>query len=135
MTVEQMNLPFVSIKADPDNDIAYMTFHNYQELASDTAIYPERGNIAGIMYCGLGLASEAGEVAGKIKKYFRDGVADKDRDAFYTNLEGELGDVLWYLAMIADEFGLEFGDIARGNIEKLASRKARGVLGGSGDNR
>jgi NTP pyrophosphatase (non-canonical NTP hydrolase) len=47
----------------------------------------------------------------------------------------ELGDVLWYVAQLASELGLELEDIARENLEKLSSRQRRGVLSGSGDER
>ncbi|MEL7340628.1 MAG: MazG nucleotide pyrophosphohydrolase domain-containing protein [Bacteroidota bacterium] len=50
-------------------------------------------------------------------------------------MKKEMGDVLWYLAVGADEFGLSLSEIAAANIEKLASRKARGVIQGSGDDR
>lgn len=47
----------------------------------------------------------------------------------------ELGDVLWYVANLATELGYDLSHIASMNTEKLKSRKVRGVLGGSGDNR
>lgn len=85
-----------------------------------------------IVYPTLGLANEAGEVAGKIKKIFRDKagvIGDSDRDA----LKQELGDVLWYLTQICTELDLTLEEVAAANIEKLASRKARGTLRGDGD--
>lgn len=87
-----------------------------------------------IVYPTLGLANEAGEVAGKIKKLFWDKggrIADADRAA----LKMELGDVLWYLAQICTELGLDLGEVAAANLEKLGSRKARGTIGGDGDER
>ena len=87
-----------------------------------------------IVYPTLGLANEAGEVAGKIKKIFRDKdgvIGDAERDA----LKGELGDVLWYLAQICTELGLSLDEVAAANLEKLASRQARGTLYGEGDTR
>lgn len=85
-----------------------------------------------IVYPTLGLANEAGEVAGKIKKIFRDRngeISEADRDA----LKAELGDVLWYLTQICAELGLSLDEVAAYNIEKLASRQARGVIRGDGD--
>ena len=113
-----------------------INFYNYQKQAGDTAIYPERGEMGGMMYLALGLASEAGEVAGKLKKLYRDGPYDqKKSDEFIDDLGKEIADVLWYLAMIAEDSGLDLGKLAKGNLDKLASRKKRGVIGGSGDNR
>ena len=85
-----------------------------------------------IVYPTLGLANEAGEVAGKIKKIFRDKagvIGDSDRDA----LKQELGDVLWYLTQICTELDLTLEEVAAANIEKLASRKERGTIRGDGD--
>ena len=52
-----------------------------------------------------------------------------------NDLKKELGDVMWYVAVLADHFSLSLDDIAEHNISKLADRQARGVLSGSGDNR
>jgi len=82
----------------------------------------------------LGLTNEAGEVAGKIKKIFRDkgGVINgEDRMA----LKSELGDVLWYLAQVCTELEIPLDEVAEYNIEKLHSRLARGKIGGEGDAR
>ena len=87
-----------------------------------------------IIYPTLGLANEAGEVAGKIKKLFRDKnghINDADR----ADLKMEIGDVLWYLAQICTELDLELGEVASANLEKLFSRKERGTIGGDGDHR
>ena len=106
-----------------------MDFDTYQDSAEDTATYPGQGENTGLMYAALGLASEAGEVAGKVKKAWRDGNLDIEA------IEAELGDVLWYAAAVATELDATLDYIATKNLEKLASRKARGVLGGNGDNR
>ena len=109
-----------------------MDFETYQRESRQTAVYPAIGHA--VVYPTLGLANEAGEVAGKIKKIFRDkaGVfGDAERDA----LKGELGDVLWYLAQVATELDLTLDEIATANIAKLRSRQERGKLGGDGDNR
>lgn len=106
-----------------------VTPHGYQARAAKTAIYPGRDTDDGLTYCALGLSGEAGEVADLVKKYLRDGTFDID--AFRK----ELGDVLWYLSSLCGELGLSLQDVARSNLEKLADRQRRGVLGGSGDNR
>ena len=85
-----------------------------------------------IVYPTLGLANEAGEVAGKIKKIFRDKgglIGEAERGA----LKDELGDVLWYLAQVCTELGLTLEEVAEANLEKLASRQSRGTLYGEGD--
>ncbi|OGL72704.1 hypothetical protein A3F28_03295 [Candidatus Uhrbacteria bacterium RIFCSPHIGHO2_12_FULL_57_11] len=109
-----------------------MTFDEYQKLAQTTARYPDAGR--NFVYPTLGLAGEAGEVADKIKKIFRDkgGLLDEETR---TTLKKELGDVLWYVAQLSTELGLSLDDVAAGNIEKLKSRKDRGTLHGDGDDR
>jgi NTP pyrophosphatase (non-canonical NTP hydrolase) len=85
-----------------------------------------------IVYPTLGLTNEAGEVAGKIKKIFRDrngAINDADRES----LKQELGDVLWYLTQICTELGLTLEEVAEANLVKLFSRQARGVIQGDGD--
>jgi len=109
-----------------------MLISEYQELSRRTATYPGAGD--NIVYPTLGLAGEAGEVAEKVKKLLRDdgGVMSEDRR---EALAGELGDVLWYVAQVATEAGLDLEEIAQGNLDKLLSRQRRGVLSGSGDSR
>jgi NTP pyrophosphatase (non-canonical NTP hydrolase) len=87
-----------------------------------------------IVYPTLGLANEAGELAGKVKKIFRDKggvISEADRAA----LKGELGDVLWYLAQICTELDLTLEEVAAANLEKLFSRLERGQIRGEGDTR
>lgn len=112
------------------------TLADYQEQAAEFARYPEAswGTPAAIAYASLGLAGEAGEVANKVKKILRDkgGVwTTEDRD----KIGKELGDVLWYLAALADEFALHLDDVAAGNLKKLSGRQDRGTIQGSGDDR
>lgn len=109
-----------------------MTFEEYQKFSRRTALYPDRDH--NFVYPTLGLAGEAGEVAEKIKKVIRDnaGVLDDQRR---QEVKKELGDVLWYVAQLATELGLDLQDIAKTNLDKLLSRKERGTLSGSGDNR
>lgn len=99
----------------------------YQDLARITAIYP---NEFAVSYPILGAIGELGEFANKYKKVLRDGITLDLNDAMH-----ELGDILWYLANIAEDLNLSLGDIALANIEKLRDRKERGVIGGSGDTR
>jgi NTP pyrophosphatase (non-canonical NTP hydrolase) len=104
----------------------------YESMAGETAIFPEH---KALEYLALGLTSEAGEVAGKVKKLIRDG---EDKEGFELKkiaISHEIGDVLWYCAMMAREVGVPLNTIMRENLEKLHSRKERGTLSGSGDDR
>ncbi|MGY0003076.1 nucleoside triphosphate pyrophosphohydrolase family protein [Micromonospora sp. I033] len=82
----------------------------------------------------LGLVGESGELAEKFKKWVRDSDSEESR-IDRAGIAKELGDVLWYVAVLADHLDLSLDDIATANLAKLASRHGRGVLGGSGDNR
>lgn len=87
-----------------------------------------------IVYPTMGLVNEAGEVAGKIKKIFRDKngeITETDREA----LKHELGDVLWYLTQICTELDLTLEEVAATNLTKLFSRLERGTIHGEGDKR
>ena len=108
-----------------------MDLSEYQRLSRRTAEYPRTAWLA---YPALGLAGEAGEVAEHAKKAIRDdgGQVSGERRAAMAK---ELGDVLWYVAQLASELGLELDEIARANLEKLLSRQQRGVLSGDGDDR
>ena len=104
----------------------------YERLAGETAIFPKE---KALEYLALGLTSEAGEVAGKVKKLIRDG---EDKEGFELKkiaISHEIGDVLWYCAMLAKEVGVPLNEIMRDNLAKLYSRKERGTLSGSGDDR
>tara|TARA_R110002096_G_scaffold104581_1_gene230369 strand:- start:295 stop:606 length:312 start_codon:yes stop_codon:yes gene_type:complete len=103
-----------------------MNFKEYQRKAVSFAIYPATHKV---LYPTLGLCGEAGEVAEKVKKQIRDGVFHRHEVA------KELGDVLWYLANICNDIGYSLEEVADLNLEKLSSRKKRGALKGSGDNR
>lgn len=115
-------------------DMQEINFDEYQHKADETAIYPGKGELAGVLYTALGLAGEAGEVANKVKKILRDddGVLTEDRQA---QIEKEMGGVQWYLAQLATELESRLSSIARTNVEILADRAERNVLQGSGDNR
>ena len=105
-----------------------MDFLEYQAAARETAIYPRA---AAIVYPALGLAGEAGEVADKVKKVIRDGT----KPDTHEQIVAELGDVLWYVAVLAWDLGVDLETVAQRNLDKLAARKAKGTLRGSGDKR
>lgn len=110
-----------------------MDLSEYQRLSRRTAEYPREAS-SWLAYPALGLAGEAGEVAEHAKKAIRDDggqVSDERREA----MAKELGDVLWYVAQLASELGLELDEIAQANLDKLLSRQQRGVLSGDGDDR
>ena len=110
-----------------------MDLNEYQKKARETAIYKEQHKI---FYPALGLGEEAGEVLGKVKKWLRgddgDGVMSEERK---QALKEELGDVLWYLAILSEDIGFTLEDVAKTNVEKLQSRKARNAIKGNGDTR
>lgn len=110
-----------------------MTLDEYQKKALTTVISSEN-EFKDLLHWVLGINGEAGEIAEKVKKIIRDkdGKVSADDKA---ELAREVGDVLWYLAVFAHHLGMPLETIARQNVDKLQSRKARGVLGGSGDNR
>lgn len=111
-----------------------MDFNEYQHLAKQTAVYPNQGTFQGLLYCVLGLNGEAGEVAEKIKKIYRDKHC-LPTTGDYIELNKELGDLLWYISQCCQELNFLMGDVAINNIAKLDNRKQRNVLRGDGDNR
>ena len=116
----------------PVATVTPMDCDDYQRAALRTA----RGKDAPdeFMHLVLGLVGETGEIAEKVKKLVRDQHSDLDR-LDRDDMAAELGDVLWYAAVLADFLGLSLGDIAQRNIDKLTDRQRRSVLGGAGDNR
>ena len=103
--------------------------NNYQMQARTFAIYPEQMKVT---YPTLGLAGEAGEVADKVKKIYRD---DRTDARFLTEIAKEIGDVLWYCAVLADDLGFSLQQVAEMNIYKLQQRRSAGKIVGNGDNR
>ena len=109
-----------------------MELNHYQSESRKTALYPNVG--CNTIYPTLGLVGEAGEVADKVKKILRDkkGVFDKESK---EAIKFELGDVLWYISQLSSELGYELEEVASANLQKLNSRKKRGKIQGSGDDR
>lgn len=116
-----------------------LNINDYQKKAHETAAYPsgtigEDRHAVDYIYPALGLTEEAGEVAGKFAKAVRDnqGVIDEERK---IEIVKELGDVCWFIAELCTVLNVNLADVMQKNLDKLASRKARGVIKGSGDNR
>lgn len=106
-----------------------MELNEYQQKALETAVYPTV-----IIYPALGMCGEAGEVADKVKKALRDNNSEFTEEKKFE-IAKEIGDVLWYCATLSNDLGFSLQQIAEMNINKLQSRKERGCLSGSGDNR
>lgn len=111
-----------------------MTLNEYQNCALETAVFPGRGEFQGLMYLGLGLAGESGEVTDHLKKAWRDDDGDVTPSRSEA-IKAELGDVLWYVSVLAADLGMTLEEVGRYNRDKLRSRQKRGVLHGEGDNR
>ena len=106
-----------------------MNIKEYQEFTPTTALYPKEMED---YYLSTGLAAEAGEVAGVYAKYFR---GDYNREVLIQKIKKELGDNMWFISQICKSLELNIEDVLDGNVDKLTSRKTRGVLKGSGDDR
>ena len=115
-----------------EKEMKKMDFNEYQTQTASTAIYP---STRALEYLALGVSSESGEIAGKVKKLIRDGYSKMSKEEWEKNLASEIGDVLWYLARLSDELGYSLEEIAQNNMDKLLDRKNRNVLKGSGDHR
>jgi len=111
-----------------------MTLDEYQMQAATTAIYSGREQLPGLVYCALGLGGESGEIDQLLKRVLRDhqGVVS---DALRARIADELGDVLWYVARLANEIGRNLSEIAAANLDKLARRELQGKLQGEGGDR
>ena len=106
-----------------------LDFNKYQIETRKTKIYRDD-----IIYPSLGLSGEVGELMNQIKKIYRD---DNGKISIVRkqNLTKEIGDVMWYIARVADDLNIDLTEVVELNLEKLNSRKDRGQLGGSGDDR
>ena len=123
-----MNLEIEAKEFLRKKNMSNITATEYQRKAKETAIFPAD---KALEYLSLGLVGEAGEVANKVKKLIRDKKVLLDT----TVISSEIGDVVWYCAMLADYLDVNLGKIMDDNLDKLKSRKQRGTLGGTGDNR
>jgi NTP pyrophosphatase (non-canonical NTP hydrolase) len=110
-----------------------MDFKTYQQGAMTTAVYPGKGE-GNWTYPALGLAGETGEICEKLKKAIRDDGGRVNAERLQA-INKELGDVLWYIAALSTELGLDMAAIASANLEKLAARQQQNKLHGDGDNR
>jgi NTP pyrophosphatase (non-canonical NTP hydrolase) len=108
-----------------------MTLDEYQKKALSTNINEGTHIFFDRMF---GLVGEAGEMADKVKKWIRDDKADWDKLDKHMMMD-ELGDVLWYVATLADTLGFTLDEVAQRNVDKLSDRHKRQVLKGSGDKR
>lgn len=118
-----------------------MGFDEYQKIiqqgdTGDTSKWVKKEDFRdpAFMEKALGLAGETGETVDKIKKVVRDKKGEPSAEDKIEIMK-ELGDVLWYTATIARYLGIPLSMVAEKNVIKMSSRKARGVLKGSGDNR
>ena len=112
-------------------NMSTITAADYQQKASETAIFPKQ---KALEYITLGLTGEAGEIANKVKKLIRDGPENRP-PTWREDISYEIGDVLWYCSELAGNINYTLGMIAAQNLIKLDKRKAKGTLGGSGDTR
>ena len=124
----QLELEFGTQTSENHKNKRISDLDMYQKVAKTTAIYPRE---QAIIFPSLGLTGEAGEVANKVKKIIRDGTNQNT----IQEISYEIGDVLWYVALLADDIGVKLSDFANDNLIKLANRKKNGTIHGSGDDR
>ena len=104
-----------------------LTMDTYQQQAAKTAVYPDD---QALNYLVAGMAGEVGELASIFAKHWRG-----DGDLNHDHAAAELGDILWFVAMLAEWLDTDLSTVAQGNLDKLADRANRGKLKGNGDNR
>lgn len=112
-----------------------LTLQDYQVKAHSTSLNTDTGGKLGkLMYPSLKLAGETGEFCEKVGKILRDKNGEISSEDYELLLK-ELGDILWYVCELATQMGVSMDTVANINLQKLASRKERGQIQGSGDNR
>ena len=109
-----------------------MELSDYQTQALCTLgdYYKDRQSL--YAYLTSGLSGEAGEFASAHAKHVR---GDYGEEEFRKRAKGELGDILWFISVLANSLGFSMDTIAESNLEKLRSRKERDAIRGDGDNR
>ena len=117
----------VDTQPDTVRDETPLTMDTYQQQAKATAVYPE---VKADQYLIAGLAGEVGELASIFAKHWRG-----DGDLNHDHAKAELGDILWFVAMLTEWLDTDLSEVAQGNLDKLADRANRGKLKGNGDNR
>ena len=110
-----------------------MNFNDYQTQASQTATFDNDDLQYALMYIGLGIGGESGEILEKIKKYIRN--KDISKEELRSGLKSEIGDVLWYLSQLARMLKIPFDEVAEASIAKILDRQSRNVIKSSGDTR
>lgn len=132
---ESGNVRWATPQEQWDNrKVRSLSFETYQHQTKETAIYPREVEQEALVYCSLGLISEAGEVGGKVKKLIRDknfNISIEDKKQIIS----EMGDVLWYLSELSNTLNISLAEVAKSNIAKLMDRLERNVIHGDGDNR
>lgn len=147
----QLNRGKITVESLEQKYNGELTLNMYQKKAMTTCM----GTCDNFAYMMLNLVGELGEFASKIAKQIRkENVEVIDNDLFVNNrnwmgpeldadfrpefkaeLRKEAGDILWQLAGLCNVMGWSLDDVAQANLDKLASRKERGVIDGNGDNR
>jgi len=108
-----------------------ITTEEYQDFTLSTWIGNDSSTESELrLVCGM--AEESGEVAGKIKKWYRGDFGD-DADRFRSDLQAEMGDLLWYVAMLHNLYDMTLEETMIMNVEKLLDRQSRDKIQGSGD--
>lgn len=108
-----------------------MNLKEYQEIINKTAVFPKE---IGLIYCTLGVTGEAGEIAEKVKKLYRDNGGQMTEE-IRNSLKKEIGDVLWYCTALSSELGFTLEEVMEANYEKLMKRRETNTLHGNGDDR
>lgn len=109
-----------------------MKLTDYQKFTDTIVVYDKKVELE---YLTLGLVSEAGEVAGVVKKLIRQDCKYQEAKLFESSLKNELGDCLWYISQLCNYLNISFEDLAELNYEKLTIRKSQGTIKGDGEQR